>query len=132
MLAIILCVPLRFLSVTLRFKIKTMTEPIPSITLPPSEKPELEGEWLKQRLHRWLDEEFIPEAINEKIAERAAQIFVRQRMEGENDLGSLVIAIVTEMQAFDFSKSFYGEFAIANAVSDLLLESLGIDKCCGQ
>jgi hypothetical protein len=53
-------------------------------------------------------------------------------MEGENDLGSLVIAIVTEMQSFDFSKSFFGEFAIANAVSDLLLDSLGIDHCCGQ
>jgi len=79
-----------------------------------------------------LDQEFIPESINQTIAERAAQIFVRQRMEGENDLGQLVLAIVTEMQSFDFSKSFYGEFAIANAVSDLLLESLGIDKCCGQ
>jgi hypothetical protein len=44
-----------------------------------------------------------------QIAERATQIFVRQRLEGENDLGSLVIAIVTEIQAFDFSKSFYGE-----------------------
>jgi hypothetical protein len=42
----------------------------------------------------------------------------------ENDLGALIIALVTEMQAFDFSKVFYGEFAIANAVSDLLLDSL--------
>lgn len=109
-----------------------MIEPIPSITLPPSQNPILEGEWLQQRLHRWLDEEFLPEVVNQNIATRAAQIFVRQRMEGENDLGSLVIAIVTEMQLFDFSKSFYGEFAIANAVSDLLLDSLGIDKCCGQ
>jgi hypothetical protein len=80
----------------------------------------------------WLDEEFIPEVINQNIAQRASQIFVRQRMEGENDLGSLVIAIVTEMESFDFSKSFFGEFAIANAVSDLLLDSLGIDHCCGQ
>ncbi|GAA6620180.1 hypothetical protein [Scytonema sp. NUACC26] len=109
-----------------------MNESIPPITLPPAQNPVLEGEWLQLRLHRWLDEEFIPEPVNQKIAQRAAQIFVRQRMEGENDLGSLVIAIVTEMQSFDFSKSFYGEFAIANAVSDLLLESLGIDKCCGQ
>jgi hypothetical protein len=109
-----------------------MTEPIPSITLPPPENPQQEGKWLLETLHQWLDTEFLPEPVNQKIAERAAQIFVRQRMEGENDLGSLVIAIVTEMQAFDFSKSFYGEFAIANAVSDLLLESLGIDKCCGQ
>lgn len=109
-----------------------MTEAIPPITLPPSNNPDLEGQWLQDRLLKWLDTEFLPEIVNQKIAQRAAQIFVRQRMEGENDLGSLVIAIVTEMQAFDFSKSFYGEFAIANAVSDLLLDSLGIDRCCGE
>jgi len=107
-------------------------EPIPPITLPPMQDPELEGEWLKNVLHQWLNQEFIPEAVNETIAQRAAQIFVRQRLEGENDLGSLVIAIVTEMQAFDFRESFYSEFAIANAVSDLILESLGIDRCCGN
>lgn len=106
--------------------------PIPPITLPPIQNPSQEKDWLKTGLHRWLDAEFIPEAINETIAERASQIYLRQRMEGENDLGSLVIAIVTEMQAFDFRESFYSEFAIANAVSDLILDSLGIDRCCGQ
>lgn len=109
-----------------------MSEPIEAITLPPSDNPQQEGEWLKQALHQWLDEQFIPESINQTIAERAAQIYVRQRMEGENDVGSLVIAIVTEMQSFDFSKSFFGEFAIANAISDLLLDSLGIERCCGR
>ena len=106
-------------------------EPIAPITLPPITNPELEAKWLKDALHDWLNEEFIPELVNETIAVRASQIFVRQRLEGENDLGSLVIAIVTEMQAFDFSRSFYSEFAIANAVSDLILDSLGIDRCCG-
>ena len=109
-----------------------MAEPIKAITLPAAINPEQEGRWLQDALHQWLDQEFIPEAINRSIAERAAQVFVRQRMEGENDLGSLVIAIVTEMQAFDFSRTFYSEFAVANAVSDLLLDSLGIDRCCGQ
>jgi len=109
-----------------------MPEPILPITLPPTQNPQQEGEWLQKVLQRWLDLEFLPQPVNQQIAKRAAQIFVRQRMEGENDLGSLVIAIVTEMQAFDFSQSFYGEFAIANAVSDLLLDSLGIDRCCGQ
>lgn len=109
-----------------------MSELIPAITLPAAHNAQQEGEWLRNVLLRWLNEEFLPEPINDQIAQRAAQIFMRQRMEGENDLGSLVIAIVTEMQAFDFSKSFYGEFAIANAVSDLLLDSLGIDRCCGQ
>jgi hypothetical protein len=96
------------------------------------ENPEQEREWLQAALKKWLDEEFIPERVNYDIAQQAAQIFVRQRLEGENDLGSLVVAIVTEMQAFDFSGSFYGEFAIANAVSDLILDSLGYDRCCGQ
>ena len=109
-----------------------MSEPIPAITLPPAANPQQEGEWLRNSLLAWLDREFIPETVNQEIARRASQIYVRHRMEGENDLGSLVIAIVTEMQAFDFSNSFYGEFAIANAVSDLLLDSLGIERCCGQ
>lgn len=109
-----------------------MSDPVKPIVLPAIENPEQEGEWLKKALQKWLDEEFIPERVNEDIAQQAAQIFVRQRLEGENDLGALVVAIVTEMQAFDFSSSFYGEFAIANAVSDLILESLGYDRCCGQ
>jgi len=108
-----------------------MADPVEPVILPPADDPQREGEWLKASLHRWLDSEFPPEAINADIAERASQVFVRQRMEGENDLGSLVIAVLTEMQGFDFSRSFYGEFAIANAVSDLLLDSLGVDRCCG-
>ncbi|MEM7796390.1 MAG: hypothetical protein AAF579_18305, partial [Cyanobacteria bacterium P01_C01_bin.118] len=88
-------------------------------------------EWLQASLLQWLDTEFLPEAVNQDIAQRASQVFVRQRMEGENELIPLVIAILTEMQAFDFSKSFYSEFAVANAVGDLLLDSLGIDRCCG-
>ncbi len=79
-----------------------MSEPIPPIILPPIQDPQLEGEWLRIALHQWLDQEFIPEAVNQTIAQKAAQIYVRQRIEGENDLGSLVIAIVTEMQALTF------------------------------
>lgn len=107
-------------------------EPIPPVTLPPIRHPQQERAWLQTALKNWLDQEFIPEAVNEQIAQRAAQIFVRQRLEGQNDLGCLVIAIVTEMQAFDFRETFFSEFAIANAVSDLILDSLGIDRCCGD
>ncbi|BAQ64559.1 hypothetical protein [Geminocystis sp. NIES-3709] len=108
-----------------------MSQPIPPIVLPPVENPEMEKAWLETNLRQWLNEEFVPELINDTIAARASQIFIRQRLEGENDLGSLVIAIVTEMQSFDFQKSFYSEFAIANAVSDLILKSMGINTCCG-
>lgn len=107
-------------------------EGIQAIELPPCQNPQQEADWLQEGLHRWLDEEFLPEPANEVIAQRVAQVYFRQRHEGENDVGSLVIAIVSEMRAFDFSNSFYGEFAVANAVSDLLLASLDIDTCCGQ
>lgn len=109
-----------------------MIEPIPAITLPACDSPDQEAQWLQEALQEWLDHEFLPELVNQKIAQRAASVYFRQRIEGENDLGSLLIAILTEMQGFDFSKSFYSEFAVANAVSDLLLNSLGIDTCCGQ
>ena len=110
-----------------------MTDPIAAITLPPATDALKEGAWLQSSLQTWLDREFIPEAINTTIAVRAAQIYTRQRMEGENDLGSLTIAIITEMQAFNFQESFFSEFAVANAVSDLILASLGIDnRCCGN
>lgn len=109
-----------------------MAEPVPPITLPPAQNPQQEGEWLHDALLGWLNAEFIPEEVNQTIARRAAQIFMRQRMEGENDLDALVVAILTEMQAFDFSRSFFSEFAVANAVSELLLDSLGFDRCCGQ
>jgi hypothetical protein len=112
---------------------RPMAEPIHSITLLPATNAVEEGAWLQSSLQQWLDREFIPEAINSTIARRAAQIYIRQRMEGENDLGSLVMAIVTEMQAFNFQESFFGEFTVANAVSDLILASLGIDnRCCGS
>lgn len=112
-----------------------MTEPIPSVTLRPVDigaNAEAEARWLRESLLRWLDHEFLPEAVNGDIADRAAQIYLRQRLEGEDDLGALLLAIVVEMQAFDFSQSFYGEFAVANAVSDLILQSMGVNGCCGQ
>lgn len=109
-----------------------MTEPLAPVTLPPSQDATQEGQWLYAALLQWLNTEFLPEAVNETIASRAIQVFIRQRMEGENDVGSLVMAVLTEMQGFDFSKSFYSEFAVANAISDLLLDSLGIERCCGR
>jgi hypothetical protein len=108
-----------------------MTDPIQAMTLPPSTDPLAEAAWLQQALQEWLNEEFLPEPVNDVIAYRAANVYQRQRMEGEDDVGCLLMAILTEMQGFDFSKSFYSEFAVANAVSDLLLKQfLGVNTCC--
>lgn len=110
-----------------------MADPFQPITLPPVEDLSQEGRWLQASLENWMDQEFIPEPVNQQISQRATQVYLRQRLEGEDDIGALVIAIVTEMRSFDFSKSFFSEFAIANAVSDLLLKRWGRDdRCCGN
>jgi hypothetical protein len=109
-----------------------MANPPDSITLPPLENPQEEVDWLRSHLLAWLDTEYLPEPANRAIADRVVQVFLRQRLEGEVDLGSMVMAILTELQAFDFSQSFYGEFTVANAVGDLLCDRLGIDRCCGR
>lgn len=109
-----------------------MAEPLEPIVLPPFKDVDQEAWWLQENLQAWMDAEYIPEPVNQEISQRAAQVYLRQRLEGENDIGALVIAIVTEMKSFDFSKSFFSEFAIANAVSDLLLKRFGRDdRCCG-
>ncbi|HIK24399.1 MAG: hypothetical protein P3X23_011300 [Thermosynechococcus sp. Uc] len=109
-----------------------MSTPIPPIQLPPCGDCTADAEWLEQALLHWLNTEYLPEAVNLAIAQRAAQVYRRQRLEGEHDLGGILLALVTELQEFDFSQSFYSEFAVANAVSDLLLQRLGIEPCCGK
>lgn len=108
-----------------------MTKLVPPIILAPVENWSQEQEWMQSTLHRWLDAEYLPEPVNEVIARQAAQAYIRQRMEGEDDLDGVNLAVLTEMQSFDFSKSFYGEFAIANIVSEILMDRMGVAPCCG-
>ncbi|WP_071516410.1 hypothetical protein [Geitlerinema sp. PCC 9228] len=109
-----------------------MAEAISPIQLPEVTCAQSEREWLQNALQQRLDREYPPEPVNQEIAAQAAHVYIRQRMEGENEVGAIAIALITEMQAFDFSQSFYGECAVANMVSELLLERMGIASCCGR
>ncbi len=108
-----------------------MTQPVSPIILAPVENWSQEREWLQATLLRWLDAEYLPESANQAIAQQAAQAYIRQRMEGEDSLDGVNLAVLAEMQGFDFSQSFYGEFAIANIVSEILMDRMGIEPCCG-
>jgi len=67
----------------------------------PQLRPQQEGEWLQKVLQRWLDN-FSLKPVNRLKLLNAG--FLSAWMEGENDLGSLVMAIVTEMQRLIFQK----------------------------
>lgn len=98
------------------------------ITLPkPSSAESLvqESEWLAQAITEWLDGEWRQGgagAIHAEIGRRAGQIYARQRMEGENDLSSMLVAMGSELEGMDFTKAFVGPWNVANKMSELLLE----------
>lgn len=51
-----------------------------------------------------------------------SQIYVRQRMEGEDDLLSVLLAMGSELEGMDFTQAFVGPWNVANKTSELLLE----------
>lgn len=96
------------------------------IWLPPVTDIEAEGQWLRGQLLAWLDREFLAEAIHPAIAERAAQVYIRQRLEGEDLVSAIHIALLAELRHFDFAMSACSEFVVANAIAEILLAKLDI------
>lgn len=87
--------------------------------------------WLAGAVTQWLDEEWQTAEncyVHERIGFAAARIYGRQRMEGENDLSGVLLAIANEMQAFDMSEAFVGPFNVANKVSELLLHHCSVGR----
>lgn len=100
------------------------------ITLPshPSiESLQDECAWLANEITSWLDEEWrstTTKYVHTEIGQRIAQIYVRQRMEGEDDLSSVLLAIGSELEGMDLSDAFVGPWNVANKTSELLLKKL--------
>jgi hypothetical protein len=80
-----------------------------------------ECRWLEQELLRWLDQEFLEEPLHSKLAARATQIYARQRLEGEDLVMAIHIALLAELRHFNYGNTSLSEFVIANAVADILL-----------
>jgi len=94
---------------------------IQDVALPPVGDIASECRWLEQALLGWLDKEFLAEPIHTKVAARTTQVYARQRLEGENLVVAIHIALLAELRHFDFGCTALSEFVIANAVADLLL-----------
>lgn len=94
---------------------------VQDIWLLPVEDIDSERRWLAAALAAWLEREFSFEALHPAIAERAAQVYARQRLEGEDLLAAIHIALLAEMRHFNFGSTACSEFVVANATADLLL-----------
>uniref|UniRef100_A0A6T6BSA5 Uncharacterized protein n=1 Tax=Compsopogon caeruleus TaxID=31354 RepID=A0A6T6BSA5_9RHOD len=91
-----------------------------------------EKRWLAQSITQWLDDEWMQQRIHEEIGQRVADIYARQVLEGETDLGGMVLAAGTELESMDMRDAFVGPFDIANKMSELILLRMGREVCCAD
>lgn len=109
------------------------TQPVEEEVRLPAWKEGTEGEeagWLAHMLQMHLDEEWTPLDVHRDVGKVAASIYVQERKRGVDDLGSIVLAVGTQMTAFDFHETFVDSFQVANKTSELLMWKMGREVCC--
>lgn len=79
-----------------------------------------ESEWLRVALHKWLDDEYCPEAANVEISRVAARSYCQSLMEQQSDLGDILLRMVGDLEKVSFQESFHGPFSSANAAIQLI------------
>ncbi|XP_072975919.1 uncharacterized protein [Typha angustifolia] len=86
-----------------------------------------ESEWLREKLHKWLDDEYCPEPTNVEISKLAARSYYDSLMAKQADLGEILLKMVRDLETLSFQESFHGPFSSANAAVHLItlrMESL--------
>nr|CAD1817017.1 unnamed protein product [Ananas comosus var. bracteatus] len=89
-----------------------------------------ESEWLRETLHKWLDDEYCPEPTNEEISRTAARSFYESLMAKQTDLGDILLKMVGELETLSYQQSFHGPFSSANAAVRLI--TLRMDSATRQ
>ncbi|KAA8543168.1 hypothetical protein F0562_021337 [Nyssa sinensis] len=87
---------------------------VPDHWLDPSKALE-ESEWLRETLHKWLDDEYCPEATNVEISKVAARSYYNSLLEMQTDLGEILLKMAGELESISYQESFHGAFSSANA-----------------
>ncbi|RWR76581.1 hypothetical protein CKAN_00503000 [Cinnamomum micranthum f. kanehirae] len=79
-----------------------------------------ESEWLRVALHKWLDDEYIPEPTNIEISKLAARSYYESLLEKQADLGEILLKMARDLESISFQESFHGAFSSANAAAHLI------------
>ncbi|KAL1832896.1 hypothetical protein ACET3Z_002547 [Daucus carota] len=96
---------------------------VPEEWLSPSKALE-EANWLKETLHKWLDDEYCPEVTNVEISKVAADSYHKSLLEKETDLGEILLKLATDLGSISYQESFHGAFSSANAAVNLIMQRI--------
>ncbi len=92
--------------------------------------PELESQFLRKSITRWLNEEYIPLEIHSTIGKEVGESYLRSREGGVQDLGAFLMHLGNDLeQRVDFHDAYVNAWDVANRSSDLLLLLLNRETC---
>lgn len=91
---------------------------------------ESEVKFLAGMLKLWLDDEWSLQEPHAALGLAAAEKCTAMRLEGCEDMGSLVMGVAAELLDFDFSDTFVNAFEVANKCSEILMMREGYEVCC--
>jgi len=101
------------------------------LTLQALEDMESERRWVAGVLRVWLDEEWTPLDCHRLIGDAVAEIYIRERASGEDDIGSIILSIGTELIGDDiWRESFTDSFGVANKLAEFLMLRMDTEVCC--
>ncbi|KAJ3681078.1 hypothetical protein LUZ60_015567 [Juncus effusus] len=83
-----------------------------------------ESEWLRETLHKWLDEEYCPEPTNIEISKVASQSYYESLISKETDLGEILLKMAGDLERISYRESFHGAFSSANAAVRLITHKM--------
>lgn len=91
---------------------------------------EEEVKYLAGMLKLWLDDEWSIQEPHAALGLQAAEKCVAMRLDGCEEMGSLVMGIAQDLLSFDFSDTFVNSFEVANKTSEILMMREGYEVCC--
>lgn len=87
-----------------------------------------ESEWLRETLHKWLDDEYCPEPTNVDISNTAARSYYESLMAKQSDLGEILLKMVEDLEKLSYQESFHGAFSAANAAVRLITQRMELSS----
>jgi hypothetical protein len=80
----------------------------------------------------WQDDEWQVQDNHRDLGIAVGKAYRAVRSAGENDIGSILLSIASDLEAFDFYDTFTGNFEVANKAVELLMSKDGQEVCgCG-
>lgn len=79
---------------------------------------------LRRKIAAWLDKEYIPQDIHQKLGRHVETEYCAIRKEGILDLGELLMRMGTALEKVDMEDAFVNAWDVANKASELLIDRL--------